>query len=215
MKKLRFSKLFFLLLALGLFIGTCPASATIYQDTFTAMILNVSNGPLGGFNPYGLVKFQEFTWSIVWDTNTINGPNLTGLVGFSNLFPANQISIAIPRNGNSPQIITQLDDSLYGKQHPSDPIGNPYGDFTAGQLTALTFYTGMIKPIPDGYGGAMEVDYMAQELWFYGGTVNEYTKCIFDPGYETFERQVVPIPGALVLLGSGLAALTILKRKRG
>jgi hypothetical protein len=211
MKQLRFSKLFFLLLALGLFIGTSPASAALYQDTFTATIDDIVNKG-GGYNPYGLAESQQFTWSIVYDPLTILS---NGVCFFSSKYPTNQISVAIPRSGNSPQIFTQLDDALYND--PIMPGYNPYGEFTVGEpisLFSLGYYTGMLM-LPSPYTGAIEVDFNSNEIWFYMGTPGISTTAKFDPGYETYQRQVVPIPGALVLLGSGLAALTILKRRKG
>ena len=208
MKQLRFSKLFFLLLVLCLFFGTNPVSAMLYQDTFTATITTIQNQG-GGYNPYGLVANQQFTWSIVYDPATINA---AGNCFFGSNNPSNQIYIAIPRSGNSPQIFTQLDDALYND--PYMPGFNPYGEFSGGELFSLGYYTGMLM-LPSPYTGAIEVDFFQKGLWFYMGTPGIQTTAYFNPGYETFERQVVPIPGALVLLGSGLAALTILRRRHG
>jgi hypothetical protein len=206
MKQLRSSTLFFLLLTLGLFVGTSPVAAALYMDTFTATIGKPTNYGTG-FNPYGMYEGQTFSWSIVYDEATIN---VAGTIRFSGFYPTNQISIAIPRPG-TPQIFTQMDDDLYGP----GIFDNPYGvfDTISGNFIDLDYVFNQ-KLLSSPYTGAITVDYYNYLIWFEDGTVNA-TKLPFDAGYGAFDRQVVPIPGALVLLGSGLAALTILKRRKG
>jgi hypothetical protein len=208
MKQLRFSTLFFLILAVGLIICASPASAALYQDTFTAEVYKATNYN-GGWNPYGLPTTSSwtFTWSIVYDESTINA---AGTVRFSGFYPSNQISIIFPRPG-TPQIFTQMDDDLYGPGW----LDNPYGwfDKASGNFLELAYVFNQ-KPLPSPYNGYLSITFFDNEIWFEDG-ISKATRFYFDPGYETFDRQVVPIPGALVLLGSGLAALTILKRRRG
>ena len=211
MKQLRFFTMFFLIFAWGVVIATGPASASLYQDNFTATITKVTNGG-GGFNPFGLVKSQEFSWNIVYDPAPINSGG--SVVVFSGFYPTNQISVFIPRSGTTAQLFTKTDDELYS----NDPLGNPYGVFTGGNLTELVYNFNQ-KPLSSPYTGAISIVYDAAEIWFESGTIGIYTKFNFDPGYDGFnpgtDRQVVPIPGALVLLSSGLAALAILRRRQG
>jgi hypothetical protein len=206
MKHLRCFSTFFLVLAVGLAFSIGPSEAAIYKDTFTAQITNVFNSG-GGYNPYGLVDNQNFSWYIIYDESTINP---AGNIFFTGYYPTNQISVAIPRSGDSPQLFTQLDDSLYD----DSPNGNPYGVFSGGQLIELGYYVDQF-PLSSPYTGRISVDFFANEIWLESGTAGKYTIIDFDPGYDNYARQVVPIPGAMVMLASGLIALTILRRKQG
>jgi len=220
MKKLRFSTFFLLILAVGVLIGSSPASADIYQDNFTARISSQSDGPGGAFNPYGLSAGQTFSWYIVYDTSTVNVAGWLPLSGYSSI---NQISIAVPRNiplGSSPQIFTKTMDDMYGTGY----FDNPYGMMTGGVLTTLSYYSSLVLSSP--YTGYLTVDFNttgSPALYFdppsQQNGAYSYSAFFLDLGLRNFnpntDRQVVPIPGALVLLGSGLAALTILKRRRG
>jgi hypothetical protein len=208
--------MFFLVLALSLAIGIGPSTAAIYQDTFTATISSESVGPSGGFNPYGLSAGDTFSWYIIYDTETVNGAGWLPLSGYSSI---NQISIAVPRNipaGSSPQIFTKTMDDNYGATY----FDNPYGNMTGGALTGLAYFSSLILSSP--YTGYLTLDFNttgSPALYFdppSGASV--YSAFFVNLGLGSFDpstdRQVVPIPGAIVLLGSGLAAMTILRRKR-
>jgi len=210
MNELRFSKLFFLLLALGLFISTCPASAALYQDNFTASVLGIQQTtPAGPYNPYGFTIGQQFSWHIIYDTATLGG-GIT--IFFDSSHPTNQLYIPIPRPGLSPLIFTQVDDDNY----PDFPLGL----YQFGALQELQHSIGFNSPIflPPPDDGAISYDWNQGLLYFDGpngeGSLIRLNTGIFAFNPDT-DRQVVPIPGALVLLGSGLAALTILRRRQG
>lgn len=217
MKQRSYLTMFLLVLALGLVTGINPVTAAIYQDTFTATISSQSDGPGGGFNPYGLSAGNTFNWYIIYDTDTVNGAGWLPLSGYSSI---NQISIAVPRNtpsGSSPQIFTKTMDDNYGTTY----FDNPYGNMTGGALTGLAYYSSLILSSP--YTGYLTLDFNttgSPALYFDppSGT-SVYSAFFVNLGLGSFDpstdRQVVPIPGALVLLGSGLAALTILRRRQG
>jgi hypothetical protein len=217
MRQRRYLAMFLLVLALGLAIGIGPVTAAIYQDTFTATISSQSDGPLGAFNPYGLSAGNTFNWYIIYDTATVNGAGWLPLSAYSSI---NQISIAVPRNipsGSSPQILTKTMDDNYG----TDYFDNPYGMMTGGALTGLAYYSSLILSSP--YTGYFTLDFNTTgmpALYFdppSGQSV--YSAFFVNLGLGDFDpstdRQVVPIPGAMVLLGSGLVTMMILRRRQG
>jgi hypothetical protein len=192
-----------------LFIGTCPASAALYQDNFTATVTGIQQTtPAGPYNPYGFTIGQQFSWHILYDTATIMGSTLT----FDPSHPTNQIYIPIPRSGLSPLIFTQVNDDNYLG-------GFCQGIYQFGALQELQHSIGfnfIIYASP--YDGAISYDWNQGKVYFDGpdgeGSLIYLNTGIFAFNPDT-DRQVVPIPGALVLLGSGVAALTILKRRKG
>ena len=206
MKQLRFFTLSVLVLALGLVVGGGPASAAIYQDNFTAKILGVQTVGNGPYNPYGLSLNQEFSWHIQYET-----PIIGGTIMFDASHPNNQLYLPIPRSGLSPLILTQANDDYY----PDWPLG----EYSGGQLQSLQYNVGWVKEVfPSPYSGWLSLDFNAG-LMYFDATDGGSSKITLNFGLGSFnpdtDRQVVPIPGALVLLGSGLAALTILRRRQG
>jgi hypothetical protein len=224
MKQFRFLTMSFLVLALGLVISIGPSSAAIYKDNFTATIIDIENSPHGAFNPYGLSgpdpgPATTFNWYIVYDTSTIQ--NISGYLPLSGYSSINQINIAIPTPGGGLQIFTkEMEDPLsYGNGYYNDPSGyiKPAVD---GKLSSLSYWAEALLVSP--HDGNITVDFIFPgfpSLQFGpNDTSNRYSVFYLDLGLSSFnpltDRQVVPIPGALVLLGSGLAALTILRRRQ-
>jgi hypothetical protein len=203
---------FVLAFTLALIAGRGPVEAALYTDTFSAAITSATHAGTG-YNPYGLNSGMTFNWSMTFDTNTIP----FGVITFSGYYPSNHLSFAIPKSGSVPQILTEKMDYSYG----------------AGQFNGAWGY---FSP-----GGFNPTSSRLQDL-FYGGdndvcTLNFFTNTstfelffslsnaawslfTFNPGLDSFDpltdrHSAAPIPGALVLLGSGVAALAILKRRQG
>jgi hypothetical protein len=136
-------------------------------------------------------------------------------IAFSGYYPTNQVSFAIPKSGSPPQILTEKMDYSYG----AGKYDGPWGSFSAGAFNPSasrleSLYYG-------GDNGVCTLNFFTDaslfEL-FFSSSSSRWSAFTFDPGLATFDpspdRHVVPIPGALVLLSSGLAALAILRRRQ-
>ena len=202
---------FVLILALGLVAGNGPTAAALYTDSFSATINSATHAGTG-YNPYGLANGMTFNWSMTFNTDTVP----VNTVVFSGYYPSNQLSFAIPKSGSAPQILTEKMDYSYG----AGKFDGAYGYFSAGG-----FNTSSSRLTDLFYGGDNGVctlnfytDASIFELFFSTSTA-AWSLFTFNPGLDSFDpgtdRHHTPIPGALVLLGSGLAALAILKRRQG
>jgi len=202
---------FVLALTLGLIAGCGPAEAALYTDTFSAAITSATHAGTG-YNPYGLNNGMTFNWSMTFDTNTIP----FGVITFSGYYPSNHLSFAIPKSGSAPQILTEKMDYSYG----AGQFNGAWGYFSPGAFNASSSRLDDLF-----YGGSNGVcalnfytDASIFELFFSLSNA-AWSLFTFDPGLAAFDpitdRHAAPIPGALVLLGSGVAALAILKRRQG
>jgi hypothetical protein len=202
---------FALIITLGLVIGSSSATAALYIDTFSATITSATHAG-SGYNPYGLSNGMTFNWMMTFDSNTI--PFST--ISFSGYYPSNQLSFAIPKSGSAPQILTEKMDYSYG----AGQFNGAYGYFSAGGFDASSsrledlFYSG-------NNGVCLLNFYTDASIFelFFSLSNAAWSLFTFDPGLASFDpgtdRTHAPIPGALVLLGSGVAALAILKRRQG
>jgi hypothetical protein len=199
---------FVLVLALGLVAGSGPAAAALYTDTFSATI-NSATHVGAGYNPYGLADGTNFNWSMTFDTDKIAGSSIS----FSVNNPTNQLSFAIPKSGSPPQILTEKMDYSY----PAGQFGGAYGYFSLGGFSASS--SRLEALFYGGDNGVCTLNFYTDaslfELFFSSSNA-AWSLFTFDPGLTAFDpgtdRTVAPIPGALVLLGSGMAALIILRR---
>jgi hypothetical protein len=203
----------FSIFLVGLAIVGSPALAALYQDNFRATITS-SSGSTSGYNPFGLGVGTSFSWWIQYDTNTIQG-----IVGFSSQEANNQVTFLVP-TGSGTKNITKINDWSY-------PDSGPYGRFNDyffnPATTRLTeFNYGGQTNYPPNFSTLGPSDYLlimdatTSFLFFVNGA--DYTFFYFNNGLANFtpanDRSPVPIPGAILLLGSGLAAMTVLRRRR-
>jgi len=202
---------FVLALTLGLIAGSGPAEAALYTDTFSAIITSATHAG-SGYNPYGLNSGMTFNWAMTFDTNTVP----FGIITFSGYYPSNHLSFAIPKSGSAPQILTEKMDYSYG----AGQFNGAWGIFSPGGFDANTsrlkdlFYT--------GNNGVCLLNFYTDvsvfELFFSLSNA-AWSLFTFNPGLDSFDpltdrHSAAPIPGALVLLGSGVAALAVLKRRQ-
>ena len=203
---------FFLALTLGLIAGSGPAEAALYTDTFSAIITSATHAG-SGYNPYGLNSGMTFNWAMTFDTNTVP----FGIITFSGYYPSNHLSFAVPKSGSAPQILTEKMDYSYGPGQ----FNGAWGYFSPGGFDANT---SRLKDLFYGStNGVCTLNFYTNtsvfELFFSLSNA-AWSLFTFNPGLDSFDpiadrHSAAPIPGALVLLGSGLAALAILKRRQG
>jgi hypothetical protein len=195
----------------GLVAMNAPVVAALYTDTFSATIIAVTHAG-SGYNPYGLADGMNFNWAMTFDTNTLIGSSIS----FSQFYPANQLSFAIPKSGYPPQILTEEMDYSY-------PYGGQF-DGAYGYFSPGGFNTSSSRLENLYYGGDNGVctlnfytDAAIFELFFSISNAS-WSLFTFDPGLTRFDpgtdRTTAPIPGTLFLLGSGMVALVILQRRR-
>ncbi len=194
----------------GLVAMNAPVVAALYTDTFSATIIAVTHAG-SGYNPYGLADGMNFNWAMTFDTNTLIGSSIS----FSQYHPANQLSFAIPKSAYPPQILTEEMDYTY---HYGGQFDGAYGYFSPGGFSVSSSrLEGLF------YGGdngvctlSFYTDASIFELFFSISNAS-WSLFTFDPGLDRFnpgtDRTTAPIPGALLLLGSGVTALVILQRR--
>jgi len=202
---------FVLALTLGLIAGGSPAEAALYTDTFSATIISATHAGTG-YNPYGLNSGMTFNWAMTFDTNTVP----FGIITFSGYYPSNHLSFAIPKSGSAPQILTEKMDYSYGPGQ----FNGAWGYFSPGGFDANT---SRLKDLFYGStNGVCTLNFYTNtsvfELFFSLSNA-AWSLFTFNPGLDSFDpiadrHSAAPIPGALILLGSGLAALAVLKRRQ-
>jgi hypothetical protein len=228
MKKNHLLSISFLIFLMVFAIAGSPALAAFYQDNFTASITSTNSGTTAGYNPFGLsdgsgaTPATTFQWWIQYDTNSIAGtPGSPSTIYFSGhpIDSNNQVTFLVPNGSGGTKNITKINDWSY-----DDTSGGPAGVLSEYPFNAATTmwnefnfggntnYPGSFDLGPYDY--LLIMDASTAYLAFINPDTDDYTYFYFDSGLENPNRSAVPIPGAILLLGSGLAAMTVLRRRR-
>jgi hypothetical protein len=204
-----------LMLVVGFTAG--PVQAAIYCDRIEVEIVEDYYTPYpSDFNPWGLAFGNTSDIILTYDPTTISS---SGYIEFSSAFsPTNTFSAAISGTSGG-GVFNETHDDGYYDGSPNGWLNLTGGvyDPASSDWDFLAYYAYFASPGLSRAELYIDTDGDSYLGLYNGGSYQELLLDVKLAGFDPADDRnmcTVPIPGTLMLLGSGLAGMMALQRRR-